>query len=181
VGHLSKCSSVSYPVPNGDPHYLKLLDELRLALAPTQLLSVASLPWASSLESALLPANPYRWTSSYYHAVASRVDQIVAMTYDSQAVVPALYRLWMREQVQGIRQSISDQPIDLLIGISLSREVTSSHRPEVENLANGLAGLCAGLAKQTQDGASINGIALYAFWESDARDWQIWQSWQGSE
>ncbi len=169
------------PIPNGDPDYLQFLDELRLALAPTQLLSVASLPWASTLESALLPANPYRWTSSYYHAVASRVDQIVAMTYDSQAVVPALYRLWMREQVQGIRQSISDQPIDLLIGISLSREVTSSHRPEVENLANGLAGLCAGLAKQTQDGASINGVALYAFWESDARDWQIWQSWQGSE
>src|SRR6266545_563945 len=71
--------------------------------------------------------------------------------------------------------------IDLLLGISVSREVTSSHRAEVEDLGNGLAGLCAGLAKQRQDGAPINGVALYAIWESDARDWQIWQSWQGSE
>jgi len=169
------------PLPSGDPHYLQFLDELRLALTPTQLLSVASLPWMSTLESWLLPANPYRWTSSYYHAVASRVDQIVAMTYDSQTVVPVLYRLWMREQVQGIRQSISDRPIGLLIGISLSREQTSSHRPEVESLANGLVGLCAGLAKQRQDEAPIDGVALYAFWESDTTDWQIWQNWQGSD
>jgi Glycosyl hydrolases family 18 len=168
------------PIPNGDPHYLQFLDELRLALAPTQVLSVASLSWASTLESLLLPTNPYRWTSSYYHAVASRVDQIVAMTYDSGTIVPALYRLWMREQVRGIRRSVGDRPIGLLMGISLSREATSSHRPEVESLANGLAGLCAGLAKQGQDGAPISGVALYAFWEADASDWHIWHSWQGS-
>lgn len=164
------------PIANGNSTYLAFLEELRAALSPRQLLSVASLPWMPRLEGAFLPTHAYRWDGRYYQAVANRANQLVAMTYDSQAGVSPAYRLWMREQVRGIRRSIGAQPVDLLIGISLSREQTASHRPEVESLANGLAGLCAALA-QPQEGAAVRGVALYALWEATADDEAAWQRW----
>lgn len=164
------------PIPNGDGAYLQFLQELRAALDPHSLLSVASLPWASMTEAAITPNNPYRWSSTYYRAIAERFDQVVVMTYDSHTPAPALYRLWMREQVAGIRQSIVGMPVHLLIGISVSREATTSHRPSVESLPQGLAGLCAAVTWYGVD--TVEGVALYAFWEAETTDWQVWQEWQ---
>lgn len=164
------------PIPNGEPSYLQFLQELRAALSPNSMLSVASLPWASAGETVLAPSNPYRWSSAYYRAIASSVDQIAVMAYDSHAPTAALYRLWMREQVVGISRGLADTPVSVLIGISVSREVTDSHRPAVESLPHGLAGLCAALHRNQVD--QIEGVALYALWEADATDWQAWQAWQ---
>jgi hypothetical protein len=109
-----------------------------------------------------------------YQEVGQRVEQIATMTYDSSAFHPALYRLWIREQVKGIRGSLENSDVELFIGISVSREQTRSHRPNIESLENGLAGLCAGLTKPH----NIQGIAIYADWEFSQSDWKLWEIWQ---
>jgi len=161
-------------VQNNDPQFLKLLDEVRQNIGKDKVISIAGSHWYPDYINILPIIHNFRWTSSYYHEVGQRVDQIAAMTYDSYTFLPALYRLWMREQAKGITSSLEKSDVDLLIGISVSQEQTRSHRPAIENLANGLAGACAGLTNEK----TIHGIAVYADWEFSESDWKVWRAWQ---
>jgi hypothetical protein len=87
-----------------------------------------------------------------------------------------MYRTWMREQVKAIAESVAGTGVELLIGVSVSQEKTDTHHPGAENLASGLAGICAALV----DGShSVDGVAIYAAWEATSTDWGVWDRWQG--
>jgi hypothetical protein len=165
-------------VLTGDQDYLRLLDEVRQAIGSQRLLSVASNSWIDARLNQLPLINGIKWDDAYYQAVAGRVDQIAVMTYDSFLPHPALYRLWMREQIRGIGKSLEGTEVQLLIGISISREDTTSHRPHVENLQSGLAGVCAGLSVSPAAKQVAQGVAIYAAWEADAADWTTWETWR---
>jgi hypothetical protein len=152
---------------NDDPNFLLLLDEVQSALGEGLLVSVAGSHWSPEI----LEPLELRWSDTYYHDVAARVEQIATMTYDSRSPHPAIYRFWMREQVRGIAHSIAPTGAELLIGVSVSDEATSSHNPTTETLADGLAGTCAG------GNALTDGVALYAAWETDEAEWATWQRW----
>ncbi len=160
-------------VRNDDPGFLLLLEEVKSAIGPEHMVSVSGSHWAPAFFNEL-PPKGLRWTSPYYRSVAERVDQIATMTYDSYAPHPALYRLWLREQVRGISQSLSNSDATLLWGISVSREDTLSHRPAAENISSGLAGICAGLSPDQ----ATQSVAIYADWEFTPTDQQIWEEWQ---
>jgi hypothetical protein len=66
--------------------------------------------------------------------------------------------------------------VELLIGVSVSEEATATHKPKVESLLSGLAGLCAGMEDTTEQ-HGIDGVAVYAAWEADQDDWQNWDEW----
>ena len=161
-------------VQNNDTYFLNLLDEVRQSIRKDKVISVAGSHWYPDYINILPVIRDFRWTSSYYQEVGQRVEQIATMTYDSYTFHPALYRLWMREQVKGISDSLENSDVELFIGISVSQEQTRSHQPAVERLANGLAGLCAGITSQK----TVQGIAIYADWEFSQSDWQVWQAWQ---
>lgn len=150
-----------------DPDFLTLLDEVNATLDDDLIISIAGSHWSPEV----LEPLGLRWSRSYYQNVAERVDQIAVMTYDSRAVHPAVYRFWMREQVQGIADSIADRGAELLLGVSVSDEATSTHTPAIESLEEGLAGLCAG----GRD--AVDGVALYAAWETDEEEWEMWRAW----
>jgi hypothetical protein len=65
----------------------------------------------------------------------------------------------------------------LIIGVSISRERSLTHRPKAENLLNGLAGICAATGGSAKLGHGPDGVAIYAAWEADATDWQTWETW----
>lgn len=159
-------------VRNNDPHFLTFLEELRQNIGKDKIISIAAWHWYPDYPNLWL-TNDFDWTSAYYQEVGQRVDQIAPMTYDSAMPYPALYRLWMSEQVKGIRKSLENVDTELLFGISVSLEETY-HRPMAENLANGLAGVCAGLSDQKD----VQGVAIYADWEFSESDLQVWQAWQ---
>lgn len=161
-------------VYNHDPDYLLLLQGLDQALGPDAILSIAGSHWMPDALNRLPLIHNFRWTGDYYRQAASHVDQIATMTYDSYALHPALYRLWMREEVRGLQRSLTDYEGDLLIGISVSTEQTRSHRPRAESLSNGLSGLCAAPGLE-----SISGAAIYADWDFSEQDRQTWASWRG--
>jgi hypothetical protein len=161
-------------VQNNNPYFLNLLDEIRQNIGKDKIISIAGSHWYPDYINVLPIVRDFRWTSSYYQEVGQQVDQIATMTYDSYTFHPALYRLWMREQVKGISSSLENSDVELLIGISVSKEKTLSHRPAVENLENGLAGLCAGVAAPK----AVQGVAVYADWEFSHGEWNVWQAWQ---
>lgn len=158
-------------VQNNDPYFLNLLDEVRKNIGKDKIISVAGSHWYPDYINILPVINDFRWTSSYYQEVGQRVEQIATMTYDSYTFHPALYRLWMREQVKGISRSLENSDTELFIGISVSQEQTRTHLPTVENLENGLAGICAGLTNPK----AVQGISIYADWEFSQSNWQLWQ------
>jgi hypothetical protein len=162
----------------GNPNYLHFLDDVEAALGPEYIISIASSPWIPTAVNKLQFVNGLRWHDEYYQAVAERVDQIATMTYDSFTPHPVFYRLWMREQVKGISKSLKDSDVDLLIGVSISREHSTSHHPDIENMQSGLAGICAGF-DTAQAKHIVQGVAIYAAWEAEATDWQLWDEWQG--
>jgi hypothetical protein len=153
---------------DGDRDYLNFLDEMRKALGEEKMLSVAVPAW-------LPPGSPphpaeLRWRSPYYAEVGQRVDQIAAMTYDSQSSTAAEYQGWLATQITGIDDSIKKLNTEVLIGLSVSREQTFTHLPEIENIRNSLPAICK--AK-----SGINGIAVYASWEATSEDWAEWDRW----
>ena len=164
-------------VRNYDRQYLTLLQEVKDAIGPSRILSIAGNDWKPTILDRAPVVGGYKWSGRYWRMVADRVDQIAVMSYDSFTFHPALYRLWMREQVRGITKSLAGADVELLMGLSISRERTSTHRPRTENMQSGLAGICAGLSHQSRDSHPVTGVAIYAEWEADAGDWQTWEDW----
>lgn len=164
-------------VESGSSDYLLLLEEVRAALDDHHTLSIAGSYWMPDAVRAVPVVGGLPWDHTYYRAVARRVDQIVVMTYDSLMPHAALYRLWLREQVRAIDRSLAHADVVVLYGLSVSREKTVTHRPKVENMQSGLAGICAGLASFENLEQKAEGIAVYAAWEADKTDWQTWQAW----
>lgn len=164
-------------VNDGDADYLILLEEVKQALGSQRRLSVAANNWLPGWLNWLPVVGGHKWSAEYMRAVARRVDQIVVMSYDSMMPTDWLYRFWMREQVRGITRSLADSKIELLFGISVSRESTFTHRPVAENLRSGLSGLCAGLTPSVTQHKAISGVAIYASWEANEGDWQVWHEW----
>jgi hypothetical protein len=160
---------------DNDADYLLFLKEMQQALDSKHLLSLTGHTWRPDTE--LPSSSDYRWSSDYYREVASRVDQIVPMTYDSMAATPASYQLWLNEQVQGITRSLVNSEVELLLGTSISRESTITHNPKIETLPNSLAGICESLSGLGRATHSVQGIAIYAAWEADEKDWQVWETW----
>ncbi|NIV27984.1 MAG: hypothetical protein GWN58_00305, partial [Anaerolineae bacterium] len=163
-------------VHDRDQNYLLLLDEVRTAMGPDHLLSAATGYWVPAVVNSLPVLGGYKWSRSYYQEVAVRVDQVVAMTYDSLMPHPLLYRTWMREQVKAIAESVTETGVELLMGVSVSQEKTATHHPGTENLPNGLAGICAALKDES---CRIDGVAIYAAWEATPADWEVWERWRG--
>jgi hypothetical protein len=163
-------------VRSGSKDYLLLLEEVKSGIGD-RTLSVAGSYWLPQVVNGLPVLERFKWERGYYREVAERVDQIVTMTYDSGMPLAVLYRLWMREQVRGIGQSLANSNVELLMGISVSQEKTFTHRPKAEHMRSGLAGICAGLSRYAETGGVIDGIAVYAAWEADGTDWQVWEHW----
>lgn len=163
-------------VQDGDAGYLLLLEEVKAAVEDEYLVSIASTYWLPKMVNDLPVLDGYRWSGDYYRAIAGSVDQIVTMTYDSLMPHPALYRLWMRGQVRAISRAVAAEDVELLIGLSVSEEETMTHRPRAENMASGLAGVCAGLSDSNTN-PRVDGVAVYASWEATPEEWQLWQRW----
>ena len=144
------------PLPDGDPHYLLLLEELRAAL-PDHRLSVAAYP-PHVLPSQALEVH---WSKDYFAEVASRVDEVAVMTYDSGMVVPGAFALVVARWAQHVRAATGTT--EVLFGVpTYDDEWMTWHWPSGEHLTSGLAGLWL-----VDHGPAYRGIAIYANWELD--------------
>ncbi|MCC7451019.1 MAG: hypothetical protein IT324_26625, partial [Anaerolineae bacterium] len=163
-------------VHDNDKNVLRLLEEVRQTIKPA-LLSIATRHIQPLFPNVTIPLGDLLgWHSAYYRDVATRVDQIAVMSYDSTLPLGVLYRLWMRFQVINISKAIQGTGVELLFGVPTSEESTATHNPSAENMANGLQGIIDGLNDHESIPAAVSGVAIYPYWETDTAEWSIYES-----
>ena len=161
------------PISDGDTAYLATLSELRSGLPEGAFLSVA--PHALRLTEPVLaipyPTIAHHWSADYLRQVASQVDQVAVMAYDSGLFFPTDYRAWMAYQVRSVTAALAETDVEVFIGLPTSEEDTPSHRVGIESLDNALYGLRLGLAHGVSANG-VDGIAIYPYWETSADEWE---------
>jgi hypothetical protein len=165
------------PVANGDAGVLALVDELRRGIGPNTTLSIATRRiWPAHLDIKLPIVDKFAWQADYYREIARRVDQIALMTYDSGLPLPSLYRRWVSLQVIQLSRAVDSTQVELFVGVPASEERTLTHWPEAENITSGLQGVIDGLTDPGVRPSAVTGVAIYPYWEMDARKWASYES-----
>ncbi len=163
------------PIRTGDPTFINTLQAIREGIPVQSVLSIATpaLQVTRAVTASPYPSSPYHWTPEYFRLAASYSDQMVVMAYDSGLFLPADYRNWMAYQVETAAAALDNDESQLLIGVPVSEEWTSSHLIHTEYLANALYGIQTALAESAVARRNIAGIAVYPYWEIDEREWDL--------
>lgn len=162
------------PVPENDPAFLETLIAIRNHLPEGSFLSTTAhaLRMTSPQTVIPYPEIEHHWSSQYLFDVATLVDQVALMAYDSGLPFPADYRRWLAYQVRESTAALAESNVALLLGIPTSEEWTPSHQTQAETLSEAINGLREGLAV-SQFPTALSGIAVYPYWETDETEWQL--------
>lgn len=156
-------------VASGDPAYLQSLDRIRKTLPAEAVLSVTAHPLrlVKPVTALPYPVLAHHWSQDYLKQVARRSDQIVLMAYDSGLPFPRDYLNWVTYQTTASQEALQDVNTELLVGLPTSEEWTPSHQTQAETIRVALNGLHAGISDR------LDGIAIYPFWETGDKEWQL--------
>lgn len=173
------------PISNNNSHFLDLLIETRAALPPGSMISVSAEKWAPNAHVADMLYHAGRagqwWTSYYLAAVASHVDQLAVMTYDSGMPNSLTYQIFVQQETKHILAAIdtAKRPPQLLIGVPTYSGDSRWFHSSAENMTSALAGVTAGLNSST-DTTDFTGVAIYRFGVTSDSDWQVYEhTWLG--
>jgi hypothetical protein len=168
------------PMLNNGPHLLDLLDVTRALLPPGKLLSISAPLWAPNAHMAewlrsAIGKGAGLWTSYYYAAIATHVDQLVVMGYNTAMPTGALYQMGIKLETQHILDAARSarHPPEVLIGLPTYHENSFWFHDNAENLANGLPGVVAGL-NSDRDTHPFVGVAIYRFGLTTDSDWNTY-------
>jgi hypothetical protein len=166
------------PVDDGNVEFLALLIALRTAVGRERLLSLsATRPGPFSVP----VARNFFWTADYYTRVGTVADQVVIMAYDTALPTPGLYRRYVAYAASHVTAALaaSRSRARILLGIPTYDDYSLMHRAGVETPENALLGAVAGLRGRGR-GGTFEGVALYAEWTTDERDWEAYERiWRG--
>ena len=158
--------------PNNDKRFLTFLAESRKAIPTSKHLSIAA-PMN-------YPLTLYGWSDDYFKEVAPFVDQVAVMSYDSYLWLPRMYGALVARQVKHVSQDVSqaNPHCTVIIGLPTYKNTTLTHQPFCESLANSLRGIEQGLRdnKKSAEKSNIDGIALFADYTTDEKDWKLFDS-----
>jgi len=160
------------PVDDGNDEFLALLRALRTAVGGRTFSIAATRPAPFGLRR----APNFAWSPDYYARVAAVVDQIVIMAYDTALPTPNFYRRylqWASSSVAGALDA-SGSNARVLMGVPTYEPFGFMHRAGVETPENALPGIVAGL-RGLGAGGTFEGIALYAEWTTDDREWSTYE------
>jgi len=159
------------PMPTGTEEFLQLLDQIRGALPEGKRLSIAAYPpptiWHRFPE--------VHWEESYFREIATRVDQIVPMMYDTALKKPKLYERLMADWTEEVLAWSGDT--EVLLGIPAYEDADSGyHSPSAENLTHGLRGIHAGLLRHKALPENYRGVSIYCEWEMSEDKWRTFET-----
>lgn len=154
------------PWPSGDVDMLTLLEELRAAMPPDKLLSIAAYPPPTRWH----PYPQVHWDEAYFRQVAARCDHLAVMMYDTSIRLQKPYRKLMCDWTRQVIEWSEGTPV--LLGLpAYEDQDVDYHHPRVENLDNALRGIHAGIASFGSPPANYRGVAIYSDWTTDAHEW----------
>jgi len=166
------------PLDDGNVDFLALLHALRNAVGPDKMLSISAIrPGPVTVP----VTRNFLWTDDYYRRLAAAVDQIVIMVYDTGLPTPALYRRYVAYASRFMTATLGEEAkARVLLGVPTYDATGIMHRGDVETLENALLGVVSGL-RGKPEGGTFEGVALYAEWTTDAREWAVYDRiWRGS-
>ncbi|HEV2236477.1 MAG TPA: glycosyl hydrolase family 18 protein [Ktedonobacterales bacterium] len=174
------------PMLNNSPHFLDLLDTARAAMPPAALISTSAPMWAPNAHAAewlrsTIGRGAGLWTSYYYAAVATHVDQLVVMDYNTAIPSGPAYQVFVQQQTKHILEAVRSarHPPQVLIGLPTYHDNGFWFHDAAENLRNGLAGVTAGL-NASRDDTPFAGVAIYRYATTDADAWATYErQWLG--
>jgi hypothetical protein len=103
------------------------------------------------------------------------------MAYDTALPTSALYQRYVSYAASSVTSALgaSRSRARVLMGIPTYRETGFMHRAGVETPENALLGVVAGL-RGVGGGGTFEGVALYAEWTTDEKDWAVYERvWRG--
>jgi spore germination protein YaaH len=158
------------PVADGDAGYLTLLAQVH---AVTPLLSVAApqvqplgwLPWP-------VP-HPHWWSAAYLHQVATRVNQVAIMAYDTGMPTGALYAGYLHRETELALRAVPPD-VALLIGVPAYRSSALGHFNSAETVSAAIRGVRLAISP-APPGRPL-GVALYVDFTATAQDWAQYQA-----
>jgi hypothetical protein len=160
------------PLADGTPGFLTLLSAVHeLTGAKHAVLSVAAhqlepLPGLHGPEQ-WLTGKPHWWSTGYLHEVATRVDEVAIMAYDSGVPFEAAFAGYVRVQTELALNAVPPQ-VTLLIGLPAYHTDEPGHT-DAETVAASIRGVRMALGGLS---ARPFGVALYADSAATAEDWQ---------
>ncbi|MBK9125127.1 MAG: glycoside hydrolase family 18 protein [Chloroflexi bacterium] len=163
--------------------YIALLQAVRRAIGDASL-SVAVIPDWSPAE-ANIPKPPLiapgtEYTTEFKQRIALLVDEIVVMAYNSALSSPVDYTQWVAYQTATYARAIADVDggAEVRIGIPTFDDVTNAHDPAVENIPAAVEGVIDGLEQAGNTASAVQGVAIYAEFDTDDEEWrQFLQFW----
>ena len=157
------------PLPSGDPNFLRLLEELRLALPREKLLSVAAYPPPTRWH----PYKDVHWDDAYFREVARCSDQLAVMMYDAGQRIPKAYQRLMADWTHEVLAWSEGKHV--LLGVpTYDDSGVGYHNPKVENLPNALLGIHRGLSRAGSP-TNYQGVAIYCDWETSEEEWSYFR------
>lgn len=161
------------PVRTGSSDFLALLDAVAavttgrgavLSVAAEAIEPAPGLAWfATTL------VRPQWWTPDYLAEVASRVDQVVLMTYDTALPSERLYGGFVRRQTETALDAVAPH-VDLLIGLPAYHTSNIGHHDDAETVAAALRGVR--LAVSDEPERERFGVAIYVDFAATEEDWR---------
>ncbi|WBQ06402.1 hypothetical protein [Kribbella sp. CA-293567] len=160
------------PVQSGSKGFLALLDEVhQLTAARGVPLSVAAaqLDPAPGMNRVLMGVSGLSkwWTKEYFGAVASRVEQIAVMSYDTWTPLESLYGGYVAQQTE-LALEVTPEHVDLLMGVPFYWEDNFSHRGSAETVRAAIRGTQLGLGDSQRQNF---GLALYVDFAATPENW----------
>lgn len=162
---------------DGDQDFLEILRRLRGGLPANVPVSVAVPPDWSPLDVDIpkppLIAPGTVWSKAYKQNVALLADQIAVMAYNSGLGSPEDYAEWVAYQVKVYADALRElgTGTQLLIGIPTYEAELPAHDPAVENVVSAVQGVRLALEQDRSLAAIVQGLAIYAEWETDSSEW----------
>lgn len=171
------------PLNDRDSNFLNLLRSIKKEIGDQKILSVAAMKWRF-FNLPHIWHSKWFWGSEYYKEVGRLVDQLVVMVYDTAIPFKKIYIWYVKNQTVNITKTTAglyNPGPEILIGLPAYDERRLTHRPEVENIENGLYGVIAGLMDERSNKSSFGGVAIYSYWVMDEKEWKSYlMLWKGS-
>ncbi len=159
--------------PDGDRHFLELLQETRTALPPGKTLSAAVPMWLPS------PLRRFGWSDDYFVHVSEACDQMAVMCYDTGCYLPRGYVALVRQQVVHVSAAVArgNPRCRVLFGLPTYAWGGLSHHAYAENIRMALIGVREGLADPRACPAVVAGVAPFADYTTQPSEWETYENW----
>ncbi|RZU19511.1 hypothetical protein EV645_1722 [Kribbella rubisoli] len=155
------------PVRSGSKGYLAVLDETR-ALKTTLSVAAAQIDPLWYLHA--IPIDKW-WSQEYFAKVASRVDQIAIMSYDTAMPLESLYGGYVAKQTK-LALEVTPPNTVLLMGLPAYWESNPSHWGHAETVTAAVRGARLGLSNSTRQNF---GLALYVDFAATEDNWTAYR------